>query len=320
MYISKNILVFCFYNKQNIGDDLFCDAFKYLFPNCNFTFTDKITILDSFDAVFIGGGSFLNEAIKIEPHLFNKLKELPIFYIGVGAETKIHETHTELLKLAKLIAIRTPEHLDKIKKLNSNVIAIPDLVYSLPANISSNKIEKSILYIPNILVVPNYKDPHWMHTSWEYFKSEFAQFLDEIKDEGYTLNIFPMSCNYKVDDRRASAELINKSFSLNSNELLDKETDFNKVINLFSKYSLVITQRFHGIILANIANVPVISIYHHDKLKDNQYSLSYYGFKKSDLRAKINLIENSNYSANLPIKSDTFKYLVDRVRDALCRH
>ena len=63
----KKILVYGFYFKGNLGDDLFVDAFKALFPAFNFTFVDQISISDlqDVDAVFIGGGSFLGDPINI---------------------------------------------------------------------------------------------------------------------------------------------------------------------------------------------------------------------------------------------------------------
>jgi hypothetical protein len=37
-----NILVYGWYNHSNLGDDLFEDAFKNLFPDYNFKFQDYI--------------------------------------------------------------------------------------------------------------------------------------------------------------------------------------------------------------------------------------------------------------------------------------
>src|SRR5271154_2781377 len=101
-----NIFVFGFYRHKNIGDELFVEAFKQLFPHINFTFSDTITIdsIKSASAVFFGGGSFLNSELNISAGCLKLLKTLPIFYVGVGAETQISSSHEVLMRMARLIA------------------------------------------------------------------------------------------------------------------------------------------------------------------------------------------------------------------------
>ncbi len=179
-----NILVIGYYGQGNLGDDLFIDAFKKLFPHLNFTFTDFIETkhLDNIDAVFFGGGSFLEETLKISSEALDIIKTKKIFYIGVGTETNINSTHIELMTLAKVVAIRS-DNLSQIKRINQNTIKIPDLIYYLaPHNfIPKNKaVSNKILILPNINTVPQRDCPYWKHTSWDHFKSEFSQFLDEL--------------------------------------------------------------------------------------------------------------------------------------------
>src|SRR5271156_1919935 len=104
-----SVLVYGFYNHGNYGDELFKDAFKLIFPELNFTFTDRITVdqLSVADAVFFGGGSFLYDPPSIEGDAVILLHKKPIFYIGVGIETNICAEHRDLLKKALLVAPRT---------------------------------------------------------------------------------------------------------------------------------------------------------------------------------------------------------------------
>jgi len=83
-----NIVVYGFYHKNNIGDELFKEAFQQLFHSNNFTFIDHITIsnIKDFDVVFIGGGSFLDSPLVIEEDALNLLKSKQIFYLGVVVE------------------------------------------------------------------------------------------------------------------------------------------------------------------------------------------------------------------------------------------
>lgn len=316
------ILVFGFFNKDNLGDELFKEAFKHLFPEFDLYFTDYITIelLKNKDAIFIGGGSFLDQNPTIQEGALIPLAKIPLFYIGIGAETTIHETHKNLMRRAKLIAIRSP-HLDKIKEINENVIEIPDIVYSLASKINNkNKIDKSILYIPNSLLLPKWNDPHWKHMSWSYWKLEIAQTFDYLIENGYIISTYPMSINVKSNDNDAALEIFNMMHCNDRVLKLDPYNfnEFDKIISLFSRFSTIISQRYHGSILAEMAGAPYISIAHHDKLKQTYYNYgsftSYFETSKSKL---LNEIKNSYNQKIIPIDTNIFDGLVDLVNKCL---
>jgi polysaccharide pyruvyl transferase WcaK-like protein len=317
---AKNILVYGWYMHNNIGDDLFIDAFKALFPAYNFIFVDYINTecLQNINAVFIGGGSFLGEPLPIESAAWETLKSKKIFYIGVGAETDFHQDHLQLMILSKLIAIRSNVNFDKVKEINRNTIIIPDLVYSLFPKLSKHKIEKSALILPNISVVPTWNDAHWMHASWEYFKTELAQLLDLLIGDAHTINFLPLCTNIKLNDEWAAAEIISRMKYRNKNFLLEKRNSLQSITELMSQYDVIITQRYHGIVLAQMSQVPCLTISHHDKLKNaNQNNISYYGLSKDKLREQFNICKNANVTDILPINRDMFISLQRMVDDAL---
>jgi polysaccharide pyruvyl transferase WcaK-like protein len=206
---NTKILVYGWYHNKNIGDDLFIDSFKKLFPEFNFTFTNYITVnqLNSNDAVFFGGGSFLYADVNCEDKklLTTKL----IFYVGVGIEKYIHPTHIELLKIARIICSRSAETINDVRSLNSNTILIPDIVFCLKKTTHSTRVKNSVLVLPNSCVLPKYNDQHWKYAAWNYFKSEYAQFLDILIENNYNVHMFPMCTNSKSHDHLASAEIIN---------------------------------------------------------------------------------------------------------------
>lgn len=316
------ILVHGWYHQGNLGDDLFMDAFRNLFPKHELIFSNIITIhdLQGIDAVFIGGGSFLGEPLNVSGNeTLKKLKSMKVFYIGVGTETEIHATHKELMRDAKLIAIRSSSHLEKILNINPKVMTIPDLVYSLPVSTSGCKIKNSILILPNMIVVPSWKDDHWKHAAWAHFKIQFAQFVDTLIDQNYTVNFFPMCINGEIDDRGAAQEIINSMEHRNNIYLLEKKNSAAETIELMSRYNVVITQRYHGIVLAEMAGVPNLTIHHHDKLKNsNGPNLSYYGVSKNELINQLNkTLRMKNYDI-LPIDRNIFRELIRKVDDALC--
>lgn len=293
----SNILVYGWYHHGNAGDELFKEAFCNLFPELKFTFTDNLEedLIDQSEAIFIGGGSFLYAPIKITPKGLSLLKSKPLFYIGVGVETDISPINQDLIKKSKLINIRNDNV--NIEHLNTNVISTLDIVYSLKEKvIQSPKKNKSILILPNFAVVPSYKDENWKHASWGYFKSEFAQFLDHLINDGYTVDFFPMCHNLENSDSWAAIEIINFMTNKKDVGLLDPVQGIYNLSSLFSQYEAVITQRYHGIVLSEMTNVPYLSLYHHDKLRPVSHNtgrfMSYYGLCKSQL------------IDNFPVKTD----------------
>lgn len=317
----KNILVFGFYNANNLGDELFKSAFIKLFPLYKFIFVSHISLnsLKDIDVVFFGGGSFLETELNISNDALDYIKSKPIFYIGVGSETYISSIHKELIKLAKLVAIRTNANINNILDLNKNVMVMPDLVYHLSSDVSSLKIKKSVCVIPNISVVPRWNQPHWKHISWDYFKIEFAQFLDELIDNKYTINFFQMCDNYDLNDNYAATEIISRMTKLpNRKLLLDKCTNISSATEVLSKYEIVISQRYHGAVLANMSKVPCLTIYHHDKLKDVYGTkISYYSSCKDTLRKSFNKTL-TNIPEILPIDCNIFITLKQKVENAIC--
>lgn len=295
----KKVLVYGWYNQNNLGDELFKDAFKNLFPNFEFQFTDYIRVehLKDIDAIFIGGGSLVGEPLRLASNIcLDDVKKHKIFYIGVGAETGFHpDTHGKLLPLAQLVALRSHANFDSIKSVNPNTIVINDLVYALTAPKVIEKKPNSVLVIPNILVVPKWNSPHWKHASWEYFKTEFAQYLDELLDKKYTVDFLPFCVNNCWNDCFAAGELISRLSNIKEKCLLDKPETLESVIKTISSYQMVITQRFHGALLSDIAETPCLTIHHHDKLKNTiGPQLSYYAFNKGRLWDETNnLLKNT---------------------------
>ena len=318
------ILVYGFYKHQNMGDDLFMEAYKHLFPNIDFVFTDDIKEwdLDNIDAVFFGGGSFLLASPQITDKALVKLRLMKIFYLGVGVEKDIHPIHIELMSLAKMIATRSPDQLDRLRQINSNVSIIPDLVYSLQDKVHlSEKSPKSVLVMPNINVVPQRSEPHWKHAAWAYFKSEFCQFLDWLGDEGeYHLHLFSMCLGPEADDDWAASELVgfmdNRSYYYMYSHYR-RPANFQQMTTLISKHDVVITQRFHGIVLSEMTGTPYIAIHHHDKLKTANHRdglfLSYYNSSKQLFIDTFEQAIKIKPATSLPDETSTFDAFIKEV-------
>lgn len=313
-----NIVVYGYFNKQNSGDQLFISAFKYLFPEYTFIFTDVLntSLIEKAYAIFIGGGSLLVDAPNIEQNCLNLLKSKKIAYIGVGAETQMHPIHIELMKVAKLVAIRTPQHINKILNINNNTIYIPDIVYSLPIKNNINKIENSILILNNLITIPTYDEPHWKHVSWEFFKSEFAQSLDYLIEQKYNIDFLAMNNHKELNDIYASYEIVNCMKHKNHNYIFNYTIE--ELPDILSKYNVIISQRFHGTVLSELCQIPYIQISHHDKMQKTDFEqgnfISYFGFNKQNLIDNFNQVKNKSLQ---PVNKEIFSILKEKVKELL---
>ena len=288
-----SVLIYGFYNKNNIGDDLFKKCFELLFPNNTLLFTDHINLdlLQNNDTVVFGAGSILDGEIALSDQEIQLLLTKRIFYIGVGSETEISSFHKQILPKAELVISRSI-NFNNLLRYNPYTMYMDDLVYLLKDRAKfSVKIKKSILWIPNIFIVPKNTDPYWMHSSWDHFKTEMSQSLDVLVNNGYIIDYFCMQNDKKYNDNNCAIEILNRC---NSSDLLNKvesNRSFENITQLFSSYDIILSQRLHGSIISDIVNTKHIAIYHHDKMKvNNKHSvlIDYYSFNKNKLLETIN--------------------------------
>jgi polysaccharide pyruvyl transferase WcaK-like protein len=294
--------VYGWYNVSNLGDELFKPAFKKLFPQYTFTFVNNIEDyhIQNCDAIFFGGGSFLDNKIQTTIDK-RKLLDKPILYIGVGLETSIHQDHGMLLSMAKLVASRNDGKISSIK--------IPDLVYALNDVEPSEMIQKTLLFLPNAFLLPKNRDYNCKFIAWNYFKSEVSQFLDELIEDNWKVSFYPMCQSEAVDDSWAANEIISMmKHGRRSLLIKDELHDIGSVIRMFSRNSIILTQRYHGIVLSDLANRPFVSISHHDKIVPD---VSYFGIHKKDLHDLIKSKKNTtNYVRSFDIlKEEVAKIL-----------
>jgi len=249
-------------------------------------FTDSITAseLIASDGVIFGGGSILYGRPQIDAQAWQTLMDgqRPVFYVGIGMETAVHDMHHALLKRARAVVTRSPRW---NASLATNIYGMPDLVYYLPTS-EGMPAGKDLLVVPNMETVPTHLDAHWKHNAWEHFKDEFAQFLDQSIEELGLNPVFLLMCkNDRMDDRWAAHEIIARMKHRSTKfDIIQAPPDSVLMTGLMEGFKVVITQRYHGIVLAQMAGVPHVSIDHHDKLKDawprKGISIPYYGFAK----------------------------------------
>lgn len=310
--MKRIFIAYGWYGRGNAGDELMKLALKELFAprNIDLRFINNVdinalTFNGSYvDGIIFGGGSILDGVPNISKDALSVLEscKIPVFYLGVGHETAVHEIHQRLLKIAKVVAFRDKD--------------IPDLVYSLQAPKNEN-VTRSVLVIPNVEVVPTTSSPHWAHVAWEQYKNEMAQVLDDLIDQKLKPEFLIMCQNSHMDDAWPATELFARMKRRSWEKIIHRANDDMSVCTLMSKFQIVITQRYHGIILAEIAGVRYISLDHHDKLKNvlprRGVHIPYYGANKAILKNAIQDTLSLEPIIPYRVSHEIYDKLVDRV-------
>lgn len=292
--MDRQVYVLGWYGHKNLGDEAFASAFEHLWPEINFHFGDRLPDSDAqYDALWIGGGSFLDHAC---PGLKHWTK--PIGFIGVGFQGKVHPDYQAALERAKIVIARNPE----AREIFPRARVLPDLVFaSRPDTLLKQRLpKKRVTVLLNDFVSPRWNSPDWVTRSYLWFQHEFAKACDHLVKEGYELHMIPMG-TAGADDRRAAAAIIGRmERPQGARWYLGGETSEFLLRSTIAMSDLVLTQRFHGIVFAAQNGCPFISISAHDKLKSLTKELrwpglvNYYGFNLDEFLSVLGRVRESS--------------------------
>ncbi len=286
------VLVYGWYGHANVGDELMADGLRKILPEHALRFVSRLTTDDlaESDLLIVGGGSFLYAPLNMERDASAILRGIKVVYAGVGIEGDVHPDHLALMARAEGVFARSN------KAGVPNVKIAPDLVYALGQGRARGFCKpKSLLVLPNAETLPTRSSPAYVRPAWEYFKSEFCQFVDEVVADGWSVTFAPFCDDSRRRDSWAAAELIGHCDKRHVLKQLDaswvKDGSFETIAQTFDKHSAVLTQRFHGAVIAQATSTPCVVVHHHDKLgrlDPASFGLvSFYGVRKDLIHAAL---------------------------------
>lgn len=294
------VFVFGWYGHGNIGDDAFKLSFKQLWPDIDFTFDNHIPEdINDYDRLWIGGGSFLDQAI---PNL--QLVRIPIAFLGVGIDS-VHGGNLEALRNAEVIC-RDP---DSAKKLELYAPcakgSISDLVFARRdlQEVKDRCPVKQILVLVNDFLTPKGTEPDWKSLAYYWFLQEFAKVLGRFANDGYRIKMLPMCINSRVDDRRLAAAIIGRSLHPECYDWGLTPVTEAELLTEMRRSEFMISQRFHGIVYGLLTETPCITIKCHEKFDSLTSRLDlpvvdYYGFTDANFElAKEDMLDFDFFSA-----------------------
>lgn len=252
-----NRIIYGFYGHRNMGDDLFQEAFKLLFPDDNLVFRELSNMnkeeIKNYDSVIVGGGDVLNDFYgrKYMEVLHDYAGYKIALGVGISYQSCISEKY---INLFDDIVIRNQTDLHSLRPRIGTVHShyMPDLVFSLPLNNNESKKEDG-RRVGLFLVGSFLKNNSFLFSlcmmiyrliSLDYIIDLIPMYLqDDIMDNDYHLN-----------------EYIYNTFShtgkINSLMYNNNEDFFNLIKNL----DFAICMRFHAHILCTRFGIPYLSI------------------------------------------------------------
>lgn len=318
------ILVYGWYGHANVGDELMAEALRKILTGHELKFVSHIKNdhLKDVDLVLIGGGSFLSFPLNMDGGAWSSITKKPIIYVGVGAETDVHYKQARYLERAAAVFVRSAPS-PQFSEIRPDAVLIPDLSLALQTTSFVKRPNRQILFIPNAQVLPTRTSPNWERASWDYFKSEAAQALDELIVAGWKVTMAPFCDDANRRDSWACAELIAHCSERHKIHCLDAswygDAAFEKVRPAFDAASVIVTQRYHGAVIAQSTGAPCVVVHHHDKLARIDSTVAklvpYYGVQKNALKSAIESAEVPASVANL----GAFAEVRDAVEKALVK-
>lgn len=303
---SHRAYVLGWYGHGNLGDESFKSAFEHLWPGVKFTFRDSIAAdVNTFDSLWIGGGSFLGESI---PGASTPIR-VPIYMIGVGIEGKLSTSGADLLKKARMVVVRDE---DSVKQCPHALVA-HDLVFSNsvdPCFVNIAKAShKQVTILLNDFLVPDDNAPEWKYSAFNWFLGQFGQVCNDLIAQGYQLHFIPM-CTGLVDDRRIAGSVIGRIKDKSKAIWYLRPVTEHELKTQIANSEFVVTQRFHGIVFSTLCATPFISIRAHDKLLNLtrkmkwKADLDYYGMTKLQFNCMREVAMSSSRDSLLKYAKD----------------
>lgn len=240
-----DVLVYGFYNRNNLGDDSFQITVPKMFPDfkCTFICSDDFIWseeINKYKAIIVGPGDVYNE------YFLSRLENIPFkgLIIGLGVGISYSDDVYKYYKIFDHIFLREKADLYALSTLMGckYVHYLPDLAFHLPPQIGN--VRKGI---GAFLATPLLLDPNYLPKLRRVFS----------KYRFVTLYCFNTNSNPNENDL-----IINKKILAEFPNYVIDDTIYSvsQFLEIFGKLELAICSRFHAHIFALISHCPIVSV------------------------------------------------------------
>lgn len=249
----KRYNVVGWYGRRNCGDDALQLAMSKVVGG-DLTFSTRPTKGD--DPIILGGGDVIYPLYL--GHIRKTGKRIKVLGAGIGYE----EQATFLKGIADEVWLRNREDVELARLAGVDAHYTPDLAFSLEVGSApdlpvSKKKHLGVMVADTINVTGSHRDARH-HSYADYFSWELAEGLRYLS-EWYEIHFVPMSHYQYAYDIKMIYDIVNRLPGCSPNVLPEPLSPLD-TLALVSKFDLLVTMRFHGLIFATIAHTPFVNI------------------------------------------------------------
>lgn len=149
----------------------------------------------------------------------------------------------------------------------------PDLAHSLPVKPSETRIDpagirKSIVGIGPMAYFDPRVWPEKDQTVYSNYLKKLADFVIWLLQRQYVVRFFPGEADHDrdvIDDLKSL--LVDLDVPIDSDQIIDEPIDtLSELMDSLQQTDLVVASRFHGVLLAQRVNKPVVALSYHEKI------------------------------------------------------
>lgn len=276
--MSLNVIVTGYYNKKNLGDDLFLELAQKIFIKfdnllCRYINLDSIgneNIEDTCnfaDRIVLFGGEtindyFLDKLIFIRDFAINNLKKyIPIYGIGVSCNSDYNQIQFKSDIFDYLVLRNIKDYDFFSKRLNKNMCKyIPDIVFlkkkMISYNFWSKSTNKKVGFFLSQTAVSKLD-----YNQIEIYYNSIINIINYWTYKGRDVCLFSMCCgdSKNEDDRIINSAIFEKlSIKERGNVLLF--TNHTQIIENMQNLEFSVCWRFHAHVLSISYEIPFLSI------------------------------------------------------------
>lgn len=292
------------YDHANCGDEAYKLAFPNLFPEYDFTFSDRV--LDGFDGYVLGGGDTVNEFFLNSLLSINRPKQ-------ILSATIPDNIDPSLFKQFRVIGARDNDSLKTLSSKGLKGTYTPDFGLRLTGNAENGKriiqevfreenhelYSKVVGVVINSHLAPQHGSLAFDYARFEHFCYEMAKLMDHTCA---SFLFIPFGYRMPWDDRAANAMMANRCKFWKKNTVVYRSLTVSETLDVVSGLDALISTRLHSSIFACSNRTPFLDITHNhknkrllDTLNYSEASILYNSFSFSTAHPMLNrLLEQKN--------------------------
>ncbi len=267
------VLVLGFYDRQNLGDDMFKIALTAVLPRCTLTFvcTDDFKgDVKTYDAIVCGGGDIVNRYFidRIKTITAGYTKPLLAYGIGISWVSTVEDG---LLDIFDHVIVRNQVDARVLQHRLGSTYAhyLPDLGFALPTSDQlPSRTSGSLPRVGICLAQPSARQAH--------FTTVMSSFIDYLRKR-YTVVLIPFntSANMAESDLQINRAVVAGLKDHTNVEIIEASRTPTEMLSLLGTLDYAVVHRFHAHIFCTLVTVPFLSIATCRKTKTYMAEIAY---------------------------------------------